>query len=196
VIFTTSFYDKVLNSGFDIDEDYFKTVEKKRRKQWDKMINAQVLRGAGMLEVTVYHENKVQAENLSKAITQVMSTSAWEYVGSRNIQVKEVDTPLVSTWPVRPNFLLNGLLSAILGVILSTIYVLAGQKKFVLDILNLEESDIGAHDIHGYAPEDDSIKDAYSKEDVDAFFAEADEIEYEKPAGKQAGQDYHYFQNM
>lgn len=135
VIYTTSFYNKVMESDFDIDKSYFKIVERKRRKQWQKMIDTQVLRGAGMLKVVVYHTSKVQAKNLSQAITSVLNTSGWEYIGNVNIQIKEVDSPLVSQWPVRPNFVINGLIGLILGLVVSILYILITSSQFTFSRL-------------------------------------------------------------
>lgn len=130
VMYTTSFFDRVMDAGFDIDESYFKVDEKKRRKQWAKMISAQVVRGSGMLEIQVHHTQQAQALELNRAIAYTLSLSGGlEYLGNRNIQIKEVDPPLVSKWPVRPNFVLNGLLGAIAGFIISIIYIFLGVSQ-------------------------------------------------------------------
>lgn len=132
VVYTTSFYDKVMSSNFDIQKGYFKTDERKKRKQWARMIDTQVIRGSGMLKISVYHTNKAQAAQLLNAITHVFHDSGWEYVGSMNIQITEVDSPLISKWPVRPNFILNGLIGLILGLIVSCVYVGLASKHYKL----------------------------------------------------------------
>jgi capsular polysaccharide biosynthesis protein len=124
VAYTTSFFDKVTqNPEFLIATDYFKTKERKKRKQWSKMVETRVIRGAGMLELTVYHTNKAQALEILRSMTHVYHKNGWEYVGSMNVQITEVDSPLISTWPVRPNFILHGFLGLILGFIASLVYL-------------------------------------------------------------------------
>ena len=128
VLYTTSFYDKVMATGFDIDKTYFKQDEKQKRKQWSKMISASVVRGSGMLQLDVYHTDPAQALELNRAIAYTLSLSGGlEYLGNRNIQIKEVDAPLVSKWPVRPNLLVNGILGIILGFIVGIAYAFLGK---------------------------------------------------------------------
>lgn len=124
VIYTTSFFEKVANSGFNIDMSYFKVDEKKKRKQWEKMVETNVIRGYGMIEIKAYHENQAQALELNRAISYVLNTSAWEYLGQGELRLKEVDKTLVSDWPVRPNFILFGMLGIVLGFISSVVYLL------------------------------------------------------------------------
>lgn len=132
VVYTTSFYDKVMNSNFDINTEYFKKDERKKRKQWRKMVETQVVRGSGMIKLNIYHTNKAQAAQILNAITHVFHTSGWEYVGSMNIQITEVDSLLISKWPVRPNFIINGILGLIIGLIVSLIYVTLASKQFAV----------------------------------------------------------------
>lgn len=129
VVYTTSFFDKVMSNDSEIDRAYFKTKEQKKRKQWAKMVETRVLRGSGMIQVSVYHTDKVQAARILRAIGQVFHTSGWEYVGSMNIQINEIDSPLISTWPVRPNFLVNGFVGLIFGFVVSCVYVMMSARR-------------------------------------------------------------------
>lgn len=135
IIYTTSFYNKVMNSGFDINKEYFKKDERKKRKQWEDMVETRVSRGSGMLHITVYHQNKAQASQLIGAITQVFHSNGWEYIGSMNIQINEIDTPLLSKWPVRPHFVLNGVFGLIIGFLVSIVYVILSSQHYTAGML-------------------------------------------------------------
>lgn len=125
IIYTTSFYDKVMNAGFNIDQTIFSDDEIKRRKQWDRMISTQVTRGSGILVVSVYHEDPDQATQIAQTIAFVLTTEGWTYVGGGDLQVKLVDSPLESRWPVRPNIPANAFMGFVLGLIAGSGYVLA-----------------------------------------------------------------------
>lgn len=127
IVYTTSFYDKVMSSNYNIDKTYFKSNEKKKRKQWQKMVSTQVVRGSGMIKLQVYHTDKSQAYEILGAITHVFNKNGWEYLGSMNITIFEIDKPLISNWPIRPNFILNGLFGLLFGLIFGIGYVLVGS---------------------------------------------------------------------
>lgn len=129
IVYTTSFYDKVMGSKFNIDQSVFKTDETKKRKQWRDMIETRVIRGSGMLVVTVYHTDPAQATQIARAIAFVLTTEGWQYVGGGDLQVKLVDEPLQSRWPVKPNVPANAFMGFVLGIIAGSGYVLATARK-------------------------------------------------------------------
>lgn len=129
IVYTTSFFDKVMQAEFNIDQSVFKADENARRKQWSQMIATQVVRGSGMLVVTVYHTDRAQAEQIARAIAFVLTTEGWQYVGGGDLQVKLVDQPLQSKWPVKPNIPANAFTGFVLGVIIGSIYILSVGRK-------------------------------------------------------------------
>jgi capsular polysaccharide biosynthesis protein len=129
IIYTTSFYDKVMGSNFNIDKTYMKTEESKKRKQWQDMIQTRVIRDSGMLVVTVYHTDKAQAEQLSRAIAFVLTTEGWKYIGGGDLDIQLVDAPLISKYPVKPNIPANALMGLMLGIIAGTGYVLIESRR-------------------------------------------------------------------
>lgn len=129
VIYTSVFYDKVTEAGFAIDKTYFKAAENKRREQWAKMVTTQVTHETGFLEVTVYHRDKDQASEIARAIAFVLTTEGNDYIGGHDLEIQLVDTPLQSRFPVRPNIPLNAFLGAVIGTILSSLYVVAGEAR-------------------------------------------------------------------
>ncbi|OGF30546.1 hypothetical protein A2533_03440 [Candidatus Falkowbacteria bacterium RIFOXYD2_FULL_35_9] len=124
IIYSSSFFNKVFNSGYPIDTTYFKQDEEDRRDQWAKMVDAQVPGGTTILQISVYHQDRSQAQVVAQAISYVLSGQAEEYVGISDVELKVVDTPLTSQLPVKPNFLLNLAFGIIIGFFLSMAYLI------------------------------------------------------------------------
>lgn len=118
VMRTNDFYRKVREQvGHDIDWKRFDNLdERNRRKLWNKTIAPSVVYGTGVLNVSAYHTDKVQAERLAGAAVDALAAKGWEYVGG-DVTIKVVNEPVVTKWPVRPNIALNALLGFILGVL-------------------------------------------------------------------------------
>lgn len=129
VVYTTSFFDKVMAAGFNIDQTVFKKDEGRKRKQWNKMVATQIARGTGLLTVTAYHKDRSQAEQIAYAIGTVLQKEGWTYVGGGDLQVKIVDAPLTSRWPARPNLFGNGFGGLVLGLILGIGYVVYLERQ-------------------------------------------------------------------
>ncbi len=129
IVYTTSFFDKVMAAKFNIDQSIFPTDEIKKRKLWREMIGTSVIRGSGMLSVAVYHKDPEQATQIARAIAFVLTTEGWQYVGGGDLQVKLVDEPLQSRWPVKPNVPQNAFAGFVLGIIAGSGYVLTGGRK-------------------------------------------------------------------
>ena len=129
IIYTTSFFEKVMAAKFNIDQSVFSADEIKKRRQWREMIATQVTRGSGMLVVTVYHVDRDQAEQIARAIAFVLTTEGWQYVGGGDLQIKLVDQPLQSRFPVRPNIPANAFMGFVLGIIAGSGYVLAAGRR-------------------------------------------------------------------
>jgi len=128
IIYTSTFFDKVLSAGFDVNKSIFPKDERKKRKMWSKMVDAQVSRGTGMLTISVYHKDRDQATQIANAIAYVLTIEGWEYIGG-DLQIKLVDAPLQSRFPVKPDFLLNGAMGLIFGAIIGVGFVYLGYSK-------------------------------------------------------------------
>lgn len=129
VIYTSVFYDKVTTAGFSIDRAYFNPNETKRREQWSKMVSTQVAHNSGFLQVTVYHKDKEQASEIARAVAYVLTTEGNKYIGGHDLDIQLVDTPLQSRFPVRPNIPLNAFLGAVIGVVMSSLYLVVGEAR-------------------------------------------------------------------
>ena len=123
IIYTTSFFDKVMQDNPNI-KNIWSTDETKKRNQWQDMIKTNVLYGTGLVDITVYHKDKDQAALIASTIADVLSKEGRNYFGMNNLQIIMVSSPLLSKYPVKPNLLLNtfmGLLLGLLGGITFTI---------------------------------------------------------------------------
>jgi capsular polysaccharide biosynthesis protein len=129
VIYTAEIFDKVMRAGFSIDGAYFRTDDTKRRKQWARMVSTQVTHETGFLQVSVYHQDKKQASEIARAISYVLSTEGNRYVGGQDVEIRVVDTPVESRFPVRPNVPLNAFLGAVIGVVLSSLYIVVAETR-------------------------------------------------------------------
>ncbi len=130
IIYTTSFFDKIMSANFNIDQSIFSSDERTKRTQWRDMIDTQVQQGSGMLIVTVYHTDPEQATQIARAIAFVLTTEGSQYVGGGDLDIKLVDAPLQSRYPVRPNIPANAFMGFVLGVIAGAGYVLANARKY------------------------------------------------------------------
>jgi len=124
VVYSSTFFEKVVKSDFGIEADYFPTDELQKRKKWAKTIEASAPAGLSRLDINVYHSDPKQALALAKSIGYVLLTYKNEFIGIPDVDLRILDTPLVSKYPVRPNIILNVFGSAIIGLLFGVFYVL------------------------------------------------------------------------
>lgn len=129
VIYTTTFFDGVMSAGFSIDPRTFPAQDNQRRRAWQKTVDATVARGTGLLTVTAYHQDVRQAEQLARAIAFVLTKKVGDYTSGGNVQVRLIDAPLNSRWPVKPNLVANGLSGLFLGGLLGAAYVVLQAER-------------------------------------------------------------------
>lgn len=130
IVYTSDFYDKVMSSGYPINEEYFSKDAITRKKQWEDAIDVGVSRASGLLTVRAYHTDVAQAEELAQAVAFVLNTEGWTYTSGGNIAVQIVDDPLNSRYPVRPNLVVNGISGAALGILAGAGYILLMTERY------------------------------------------------------------------
>lgn len=116
IIYTTSFFDKVIQKEKNI-QNIWSSEEVKKRKQWQEMAKTEVIYGTGMVDITVYHKDKEQAALIASTIVNVLSEEGRNYFGMAGLQITMVSSPLLSRYPVKPNLLLNTLMGLLLGLL-------------------------------------------------------------------------------
>lgn len=136
VITTNSFYNEVMNAGFNIDQNYFGTDARGRKKTWENAIEAKALADSGVLEVSVYHTDRYQLDQLAQAVNQVLRTKHGLYHGGgSSVYVRVINDPIASTWPVKPNVVVNLIGGLFVGILLGLIYVyLFGEEIIKNDV--------------------------------------------------------------
>jgi len=116
---TGDFYNKVREQqGTQVDWNYFEGLtERKKRKAWDRAVSPSIIFGTGVLNVSTFHKDPVQAEQLDRAVVATLESRAVDYVGG-DVTLKIVNQPIVTNWPVRPNIFINTLLGFLIGIFL------------------------------------------------------------------------------
>jgi capsular polysaccharide biosynthesis protein len=117
VVESTSFFEEVLKTGFNID-DNFGSNSGKRIKNWNKTVKADAISDSGIIIVNVYHESSKQAEQIAQAVSYVMKSKHSLYHGWGNkVSLRTIERPINSQWPVKPNIIFNLIFSVIFGII-------------------------------------------------------------------------------
>ena len=123
VVHTQDFITKVLRQDSSIDQSRLPTDPSKRRKAWHKTVRTSLVSCTGLLTVTALSEDKNEAVKIAQAIADVLSVSGKEYIGG-DLEVKVVDTPLPSSYPISPNIPLAAAIGVVFGFAIGAFYVL------------------------------------------------------------------------
>jgi capsular polysaccharide biosynthesis protein len=124
VVYSSSFFNLVSDAGFNIESSYFGYDYKKQMKTWKKTIEARSVGDTGILELYIYHPNTYQAQQISLAVNQVLMSQSSNYQkGGDKVFISVIDQPLTSTYPVKPDIILNAIFALLLGVGAAVLYV-------------------------------------------------------------------------
>lgn len=123
VLTTTDFFTKVLAEDPTIDQSYFSEKPTIRRRQWKRMVRTELTPNTGLLTVTILHPAPEEAGKVAQAVSDVFTTRGREYVGG-DLEIKLVDAPLGSRFPVSPNIPVNLGAGLFVGVLIGVVYVL------------------------------------------------------------------------
>lgn len=150
VVASNSFYHEVLNSGYNIDQSYFTSDIKKQMEKWQKTVAPTALSDAGIIKINVYHPDKNQAEQIALAINYTLKVKSAEYLSTGNrVDLKVLDQPTLSNWPVKPNIPLNLVLAIVLGFVfgLSYQYVKSSVEDTVFVVADNNDLNKGDEEI-------------------------------------------------
>lgn len=132
VVQSSSFFEEVMKAGFNI-EDNFGATQEKRQKNWIKTVSADAVSDSGIIVVNAYHSNPEQADQISRAVNFVLKSKNSMYHGwGDKVSVRTIEKPLASKYPVSPNVPLNFAFSIVFGLILgsSFVYLFPNAKIF------------------------------------------------------------------
>lgn len=133
VLQTSSIFEKLKNPEYQIDFSFFDVNNStKLKEQWGKTVSAYMKYNSGLLYINVYHQNSDQAKLIAKSLAQILISNGNEYVAQDGlVDIRLIDDAIVSEKPVKPNYLMNGLLGLISFAILAKIYALFSSKEFI-----------------------------------------------------------------
>jgi len=115
-VYSDSFFDKVLLFAPDIGKDGFSDKIKERRKEWRESVKVNIVRDLGEMGINVYSSNKDRAEQINKAVIEVLGKEHdFYHGGGDNVQIKVLDYPLVGEKPVSINLWLGTNLGGLIG---------------------------------------------------------------------------------
>ena len=132
IVSTNSFFAKIKESGFNIDKDYFRGNEKRQIRKWENTARAKSIGDTGIIALDVYHTDREQAEQIARAIAYTLQTDHVLYHGfGKNVSIKIIDKPITSTFPVKPNIILNLALAIVFSIVfsLSYVYLFPGERE-------------------------------------------------------------------
>ncbi len=131
VIYSYSFYESVMNSDFNIDEQYFGETSNKKMKIWKETVSAKSLDDSGIININVYHKDPYQAKQIALAINHVLINSHQNYHGlGSSVKINVIDQPVSSSYPIKPNLLYTLVIIVAVSLFfgLTYIYLFPEQK--------------------------------------------------------------------
>ncbi|EKD79188.1 MAG: hypothetical protein ACD_41C00141G0001 [uncultured bacterium] len=130
VIGTFDFLNRVIGTGL-VSTDLFSASTEERKRQWQNTVEAEMLAETGVLHVTAYGPTMGEAEDIVMGVTQVLTTNASDYHGGgSSVQIKQIDGPVTSDRPVKPNIPINGILAGLFGFVLtSLVHIVREETK-------------------------------------------------------------------
>ncbi len=124
VVGTSDFMNRVITTGY-ISSNLFSTGTEEQRKQWANLVESEMVPETSVLHITGYGTEPGKAEDVALGVMQVLTTNASDYHGAGDaVQIKQIDGPVTSTSPVKPNIILNGAVAAVLGWIVTYTFIL------------------------------------------------------------------------
>jgi len=124
VVYSSSFFNLTTAAGYNIDASYFGSDYKNQMKIWKKTIEARSIGNTGIMEIYVYHPNTYQAQQIALAVNQTLISKSFNYQqGGSQVVISVIDQPLTSSFPVKPNIILNFIAAVFLGVVVSGLYI-------------------------------------------------------------------------
>ncbi|MBI3626459.1 hypothetical protein HY224_00230 [Candidatus Uhrbacteria bacterium] len=123
VIYSKSFFDQVMTSGFGVKND-FSSEPEKRAKEWGRVVNTKVISNTGIISVNVFHPERDQADRIANAISFIMVTKSDQYHGAgQQVLVKVIDGPTTTLKTVVPNWPLNMGVGLLLGILFDSVFI-------------------------------------------------------------------------
>ncbi len=116
---------QLLSSANDshINWAYFNGNYKQQLKEWKKTVTAQNVSDTGVMQVSVYHPDASQAEQIALVVNNAIVNQNSTYQGMSGVKIKVIDEPTTSSFPVKPNLPLSVGAAIIFGLIFGGMYI-------------------------------------------------------------------------
>ncbi len=103
-------------------------------EQWLKTVDTRTISDTGIIEINVYHPRPAQAQQIALAVNDLLVNKNALYQGDeQKVQLKVIDQPLVSPYPVKPNIIRNFLAALAGSLVMSIFFIyLWPEEKFDL----------------------------------------------------------------
>jgi capsular polysaccharide biosynthesis protein len=113
-----TFYNKILELNGDIEDGALELPDAKRKTFWNGKIETQQVGKSGVVEITIFDANQMQAEIISRQTVAGVLTVMGNYYDTNNaLNMKVIDGP-ISSETSRVNYL-EAILASLAGGILS-----------------------------------------------------------------------------
>lgn len=123
-IYSGSFFEQVSSSNQQVDWGYFRGTYKQQIKLWKKTITVRPIGDTGIIQVEIYHPDPEQAKQLAITVDNLLVTADNLYQNTnQRLTARIIDQPTLSSFPVKPNLLVNGLSGLIFGIIVGLVYI-------------------------------------------------------------------------
>lgn len=115
--FSLSFYNKLVESNSDIDDEAFELPDAKRKDFWNSKIETNQIEKSGAVRITIFSSNQMQAEILSRQTANNLIVAMSRYYNIKTeLDMRIIDGPIVSQTR-KTNIFLWIFLSLIFGLI-------------------------------------------------------------------------------
>jgi capsular polysaccharide biosynthesis protein len=176
IIYTSSFIDKVQQSGFRLPKDFFISDAEEQRKDWKDRVKVKTEVESGIITIFAYHTDAKISSMLAGAIAEVLVTKASEYHGGGDgISLKVIDDPLTGKQPVRPNLPLNIASGVFIGVFFSILLAFFLASEQALREFSLPESVVSKYDNEKAVDKNQALVSKYADTSINEGIDEATE---------------------
>jgi len=129
-IYSDSFFEKVIESPYQVQESDFPELTKDRRDKWQKNIKVSIVRDLGIIEIDVFNLEKEKAEQISLAVTSVLEANHQLYHGAeQSVELRVLDNPLVSQKPDSSRLWFSSVIGGVLGFLIGLFWIFNKKKK-------------------------------------------------------------------
>ena len=136
VVYSSSFYDQVIGSKYNIDPNYFSGNYSQQIEKWRKTVSTKTQGDTGIIEINVYHPQASEANKISLAVNDILINNNQNYQGGQNIKVNIIDQPITSNYPNNPNIFYNVGAAVFGSFIISLFYIyIFPEEKYNLYLL-------------------------------------------------------------